>query len=373
VPSKSQAHRLLILAAFADAPTTLICPSTNKDIDATIACLRSLGATITSADNGFVIVPITKLPESAVLPCGESGSTLRFLLPVCGALGIDTLFHLEGRLPMRPLSPLWEEMERMGCTISRPSANTIRCTGKLKPGAYAIDGSVSSQFITGLLLAFTLIPGESTLEITGSAASRPYIELTKAAIALFGGKARRSPGTIEAEGDWSSAAFFLTAAALGSDVAVTGLNRNSQQGDKAISVLLDELAAGYCTVCAADIPDLVPILAVAAAAGNGCKFTDIQRLRLKESDRVATTLAMLHALGVRAEADESTMTVFPGQFLGGTVDAANDHRIAMAAAIAATVAMGPVTILGAECVQKSYPGFWEDYKQAGGSYELNLR
>ena len=167
IPSKSQAHRLLICAAFADAPTVLRCPETNRDMDATAGCLNALGADIRRTETGYCVKPIQALPESALLNCQDSGSTLRFLLPVAGALGVDAVFRMEGRLPQRPLSPMWEEMERMGCTLTRPTPDTIRCQGKLRAGEYTISGAVSSQFITGLLLACARIPGESQITITG--------------------------------------------------------------------------------------------------------------------------------------------------------------------------------------------------------------
>ena len=372
IPSKSQAHRLLICAAFADSPTQLFCPETSKDIEATVRCLRALGADIQQADHGYTVCPIGSIPPSARLNCGESGSTLRFLLPIAGTLGIDATFLMEGRLPQRPLSPLWEEMERMGCILSRPTDNTIRCQGKLRSGNYSIDGGVSSQFITGLLFAISLIDGNSDLTVTGKTESKPYIEMTKQAMALFQAPRYRSPGTVTVEGDWSNAAFFLAAQVLGSDVSVENLNPRSGQGDRLIAELLPRLEDNI-TIDASDIPDLVPILAVAAGAKKGAVFTGIQRLRMKESDRVAATVAMLTALGGNAEATEDTLTVYSTGYLGGTVDACNDHRIAMAAAIAATVCGKTVTILGADAVNKSYPRFWEEYKRLGGQYELNLR
>ena len=157
IPSKSQAHRLLICAAFADGNTTLLCPETNRDIEATVDCLNALGANIQRTDTGYAIDPVSRIPETATLNCHESGSTLRFMLPIAGALGVDATFLMAGRLPNRPLSPLWEEMERMGCSISRPTPDTLRCQGKLNPGDYAIDGGVSSQYITGLLFALSLM------------------------------------------------------------------------------------------------------------------------------------------------------------------------------------------------------------------------
>lgn len=380
IPSKSQAHRLLICAAFSDKPTLLQCAETNRDIEATADCLTALGAKILRTDSGYTVFPVKAVPEQAELHCRESGSTLRFLLPVAGALGVDALFTMEGRLPQRPLSPLWEEMERMGCTLTRPTSDTIRCTGKLRPGAYRIDGGISSQYITGLLLALSLLGSGSQLEITGKAESRPYIEMTKAAISLFGGdpdhpgeKRFHSPGAVSVEGDWSNGAFFLAANELGSHLNLRGLDPDSPQGDRAVLGILPLLRSGAPRVSAADIPDLVPILSVAAASNHGAVFTDIRRLRMKESDRVASVMAMLKSLGGRAEADDNTLTVFPSGFTGGVVDSFNDHRIAMSAAIAAIVCTGPVTVLGAECVSKSYPGFWEEYRRLGGNYEQHVR
>lgn len=382
IPSKSQAHRLLICAALAEHETVLRCPDTNRDIEATADCLRALGAEITRDSTGYTVFPIQAFPRSAVLPCRDSGSTLRFLLPVAGALGVDAIFQMEGRLPQRPLSPLWEEMERMGCTLTRPTADTVRCRGRLKAGSYAMDGGVSSQFITGLLLAFPLLNGSSSLKITGKLESAPYVTMTQRVMEQFGVRMQdfamagdcefTSPGTVTVEGDWSNAAFFLAAGALGNSVKVTGLRPDSPQGDRAAAELLPALDEKQ-TVDASDIPDLVPILAVTAACRRGAVFTNIARLRLKESDRVESVKEMILALGGAAEADENTLTIFGTGLRGGTVDAKNDHRIAMSAAIAATVCSGKVTILGAQCVEKSYPQFWEVYKELGGRYEQYLR
>lgn len=380
IPSKSQAHRLLICAAFADVPTALLCPETNRDIEATAECLRALGASITRTPEGYHIIPQQQIPARATLPCGESGSTLRFLLPVACALGVNATFLMEGRLSQRPLSPLWEELERMGCTLTRPSGNTVCCEGKLRPGEYYIDGSVSSQYITGLMLALSLLQEESHLHITGKLESAPYVRMTEKALAQFsadcealGTQRFHTPGTLQIEGDWSNAAFFLAAKHLGQPLEVAGLSADSPQGDRAVCDLLPLLSREHSTVSAADVPDLIPILAVFAAANHGAVFTDIQRLRLKESDRVASVVNMLRALGGSADSTETTLTIHPAPLSGGTVDACNDHRIAMAAAIAATVCKDPVTILGAECVNKSYPAFWAEYRRLGGNYEQFLR
>ncbi len=382
IPSKSQAHRLLICAAFADKPTILTCPDVNRDIEATADCLRALGADIRRTESGYFAAPVQVIPEKAVLNCCESGSTLRFMLPIAGALGVDTVFKMEGRLPLRPLSPLWEEMERMGCTLTRPAADEIRCQGKLRAGEYVIDGGVSSQFITGLLFAASLLDGSSTIHITGKLESRPYITMTQRAMEMFGvntmdfcvegGRHYRSPGRICVEGDWSNGAFFLAANALGSPLHVTNLDPDSPQGDRAAAYWLEKLHQ-RCTISAADIPDLVPILSVVASAKNGAAFTDIRRLRLKESDRVVSTIALIENLGGKAEATEDALTVCGTGLTGGVVDSVNDHRIAMAAAIASTVCTGPVTILGAECVKKSYPRFWAEFARLGGKYEQYIR
>ena len=364
IPSKSQAHRYLICAAFADHPTQLVCPETNRDIEATVDCLNALGAKITRTDSGYVILPISAPPKAGVLNCCESGSTLRFMLPIVGALGVDATFLMEGRLPTRPLSPLWEEMERMGCTLTRPTANTIRCQGKLKQGKYTIDGSVSSQYITGLLFALSLI-GDSDLQITGKVESRPYIEMTQKAMAMFGAPHYHFPGVITVEGDWSNGAFWLAAKILGSELSVMQLDENSPQGDRKVAELLPKLQE-FTTIDGSDIPDLVPILSVVASANKGAQFKNIQRLRLKESDRVASTIAMIEALGGKAEATDDTLTIHGTGLAGGNVNACNDHRIAMSAAIAATVCATPVTILDAECVNKSYPQFWAEYSRLGG-------
>ncbi len=382
IPSKSQAHRLLICAAFAEHETRLRCPDTNRDIEATADCLRALGAEILRDAGGYTVFPVQTIPQSAALPCHDSGSTLRFLLPVAGALGVDATFQLDGRLPQRPLSPLWEEMERMGCTLTRPTECTIRCQGKLNSGVYTISSGVSSQFITGLLLAFPLISGKSQLEITGKLESAPYVTITLKAMEQFGVMVRNfsvagnqdftSPGTVTVEGDWSNGAFFLAAKALGNNVTVTGLHADSPQGDRAAAGLLPGLEKKLI-IDAADIPDLVPILAVTAACKQGAVFTNIGRLRLKESDRVASVIGMIEALGGQAKADDTTLTVCGTGLTGGTVDAHNDHRIAMSAAIAATACREDVIILGAQCVEKSYPRFFEEYRKLGGRYEQYLR
>ncbi len=395
IPSKSQAHRLFLCAALADRPTTIEIKTICDDLAATIRCISSFGAQIEHRyGQAEIVSPIRELPKSVVMNCGESGATLRFLLPIAGALGIDTVFQLQGRLPYRPLSPLWEELNRMGCRLSWLNRNTLQekytpvrqrlssavtaglqLRGQIRSGHYRLDGSISSQFASALLMALPLLEGESHLQLVGTLESKSYIDLTLQALSQFGvewsdfhtsgNQIFQSPGTVSVEGDWSNAAFWLAANALGSDIAVSGLNADSVQGDKAIVALLPQLQK-HCTISAANIPDLIPILSVVASANEGAVFTNIRRLRLKESDRVASIIAMLNDLGGKAIADEDTLTVYPCKLSGGIVDAANDHRIAMAAAIASTLCSHPVTILGTECVSKSHPGFWKEFTRLGG-------
>lgn len=379
IPSKSFAHRYLICAAFSHCATKINCPQTNNDIEATADCLRSLGAQITYENGVYTVLPVENIPAKADLYCKESGSTLRFLLPICGALGIDATFHLEGRLPNRPLSPLWEELNRMGCALLRPTETTVNICGKLKAGRYIIDGGISSQFITGLLFALAMIDGESELVITGNLQSKPYVDITKTVLTAFEIKSNvekisgtlpfHSPGNITVEGDWSNGAFFICASAIGNEVTVSGLNRNSCQGDIQVMQVIEKLKTNCATVSGSDIPDLIPILAVTAGALHGATFTDVARLRLKESDRIDSVCQMLRQFGIQTKSDENTLTVYPGKFRSCIVDSCGDHRIAMSAAIAATVADGPVTILNAQCVEKSYPGFWDAYGKLGGIYE----
>lgn len=378
IPSKSQAHRLLLCAAFADNVTDLICPQTNRDIQATVDCLNAIGADITRTSHGYRIRPIRTVPDTAVLNCCESGSTLRFLLPIAGALGIDARFSMEGRLSQRPLSPLWEEMERMGCRLTRPDADHIRCQGKLHPGQYQIDGGVSSQFVTGLLFALSLLDDSSTLELTGQVESVPYIRMTQTALSLFGvdtpqtdwrysvkPAAFHTPGQVQTEGDWSNAAFWLAAKSLGSSVTVSGLMPDSPQGDRAAAHWLEALEH-WQQIDATHIPDLVPILAVVAGAKEGAVFTNAGRLRIKESDRLESAAQLIRGLGGCARIEGDRLIVHGTGYSGGKVDAFADHRIAMSAAIAATVCSAPVTITGAEAVAKSYPSFWNDYQALGG-------
>lgn len=392
--SKSQAHRLLICAALGAQPVALRCDGVSADIAATARCLRALGADITDDGAGaFRIIPIAgEMPAHADLFCGESGSTLRFLLPVVGALGADVTFRMEGRLPERPLSPLDAVLTAHGMTIRRDGA-LLHVGGQLHPGAYELPGDVSSQYISGVLMALPRLPGESTLTVTGGLESAGYIAMTEDALRLSGIRLQKSgrtytipggqtaclPAQGHVEGDWSNAAFFLCMGALSpAGVTVTGLASDSPQGDRAVLDVLRRFGADVretqdavtvrrgalhgVTIDAAPIPDLIPVLSVVAALADGeTQIVNAARLRLKESDRLESTAAMLRALGAQVEVHDSGLTV-TGQptLTGGTVDPQRDHRIAMAAATAACGCTAPVTVHDCACTDKSYPRFWTD-------------
>ena len=365
-PSKSMAHRLLICAALAEGESLVRGVDPSEDILATADCLTALGASLVRKGSAVRVrgCDPRKAPP-AVLRCRESGSTLRFMIPLCLLSG--SAMRLEGSetLLSRPLSVYENLCREHGFTLRRENGGLL-VQGRLAPGEYAVPGSISSQFITGLLFATTLMEGNCHINITGQLESKPYVDMTKQALDVFNAPDFHSPGQLQVEGDWSNGAFFVASKSLGNEVNILGLNPTSAQGDRIVVDILEQLQTGMPTVSAADIPDLVPVLAVVAGAKHGAVFTDIRRLRLKESDRVASTIAMIESLGGKAQATDNTLTVYGTGYRGGTVDAVNDHRIAMAAAIASTVCREPIAILGAQCVQKSYPTFWEEFKRLGG-------
>ena len=400
--SKSQTHRLLICAALGTQPVALRCDGVSADIAATARCLRALGADITDDGAGTLrIVPIAgEMPAHADLFCGESGSTLRFLLPVVGALGADVTFRMEGRLPERPLSPLDAVLAAHGMTIRRDGA-LLHVSGQLHPGAYELPGDVSSQYISGLLMALPRLPGESTLAVTGKLESAGYIAMTEDALRLSGirlqksgrtytipgGQTARLPARCRVEGDWSNAAFFLCAGALGGETDITGLSPDSRQSDRAIVNILKDFGAdvkcgdmisvrgnGLCgiKIDISQCPDLFPTLAATACAALGDTiFTNAARLRIKESDRIEAVEKMINSLGGSAESTEDSLTVHgTGTLPGGEVDSFNDHRVVMAAAIAACICENPVIIHDAQAVNKSYPNFFEDYRKLGGKADV---
>lgn len=381
IASKSMAHRYLICAALCDSVTGIRCETRSDDISVTAGCLRAMGTEISYSDGGY-FAGRGKNVKRPTLDCGESGSTLRFLLPVAAALGNGASFVRGMRLRVRPIDALTRELSRHGCSVSDEMTDPLRIGGKLLSGYYELPGDVSSQFISGLLFALPLCDGDSTLKIVGKIESLPYVEMTLSALRDFGiridltedgffipgNQKYVSHGTAEVEGDWSGASFWMCAAALGADVRVTGLREDSLQGDKKIVSELERLKGnGKLLLDAADIPDLVPVLSVAAAAREGTTVIyNAGRLRIKESDRLKTTCRMLNNLGVTCCETEDGLKICGGGLRPGTVQAENDHRIAMSAAVASVVA-GDVTVEGAEAVSKSYPAFWEDFRRLGGT------
>ncbi len=392
--SKSQAHRLLICAALGKKTVQIRCAGRNADILATVDCLRSLGADITDSGDTLTVKPIGGSPEKrCTLRCGESGSTLRFLLPVVGALGADAVFKREGRLSGRPLEPLLSELRRGGMEFSEEESR-LRCSGGLMPGDYTLPGNISSQYISALLFALPLLHGESTLTVTGKRESEAYIAMTEKALEQSGILLHRTadgwvipgnqvytlPDTVEVEGDWSSAAFFLCMGALSEGgITVAGLRADTAQGDRAVVDILRTMGANIeespegvtvrrgklqgCEIDAAPIPDLIPALAALAAAAEGeTHVINAARLRLKESDRLHTTASVLAALGADIEELPEGLILRGGSLHGGTVSAYHDHRIAMAAAVAACSCEESVTIEGWECTAKSYPRFREHFE-----------
>ena len=404
--SKSFVHRQLIAAGFADAPTWITYRGHSQDIAASAACIRALGGGCclqpAAADGSrqLCVTPVKAPPAAAVLDCGESGSTARFFLPVAAAAyaaqGSSADFTLtgHGRLPDRPMADLCNALRTHGCTVPADHL-PLAVSGRLCGGDYALPGNVSSQYITGLLLALPLLGQQSTLRLTTPAVSAGYLDITAAVQTGFGvrtekyeengllcwrisgGQRYRSPGAVEAEGDWSNAAFWLCADALlrargGAGITVRGLNAASVQGDRAVPDAIAAITAPGDTVLDVDaIPDLVPVLAVLAA--GQCKnttFANAARLRIKESDRIAATRTLLQSLGGSASETADTLTVHgTGTLCGGEADGANDHRIVMAAAVASLICRTPVTIRGAQAADKSYPAFFDDWRALGGRAE----
>jgi len=403
IPSKSHVHRLLICSAFADKATFINCALEAKegaDIKATIDCLLALGARVERLEKGYNVIPIDRanLPDKCTLPCAESGSTLRFMLPIVCALGISCELHMSGRLPERPMQDLEDELIRGGVRLWRPKANVLCCEGKLKAGEYRLPGNVSSQYITGMLMAMPLLGERSTLHVSEPIESEGYIDMTLEALQAFGAMPKnsrtfyeigdsdtfKSPEAITVEGDWSNAAFWLVAGALqGGNMRLSGLNRESAQGDRAICEILAQMGAivswddgAVCVshgelhgihIDAANIPDLIPILSLVASVSTGeTLIYNASRLRLKESDRLRAISTVLNTLGAKVTEESDGLRIEGVSHLaGGAVDSHGDHRIAMMAGIASLVSAEAVTVNGAEAVDKSYPGFWDVFSVEG--------
>lgn len=383
IPSKSDAHRLMIALYLSGNDFSLIQSNISEDIAATYQCLAALN------------------DPFPVLNCGESGSTLRFLLPVAAALGKPFSVTGRGRLPDRPLGPLMDAMVQNGCAFDAPKL-PFTVTGQLKSGTYTLPGNVSSQWISGLLLALPLLSGDSRIELTSATESGAYIQMTLQTLRLFGirikeiengyevpgGQKYIRPTDCSVEGDWSNAAVFLAAGAMASPVTVRGLSVYSLQADRAIIRILSEYGADIAQdgqvwrisprerkpldVDVSECPDLFPVLAILACGAKGRSvFRNAARLRLKESDRIFSVASLIASLGGTVSETHDSVTVDgTGMLYGGEADSFGDHRIVMAAALASVLATDGIRVTHTEAIQKSYPQFWNDFETLGGSYHV---
>lgn len=388
-PSKSQAHRLIIAAALAQGESVLSNAAFSQDITATLSCMEQLGAEWEDLGDGRLRIrgiPGIRFGQTPRLDCGESGSTLRFLIPIALAAAGGGVFTGRGRLMSRPQQPYFDIFQEQGIAY-RQTGDTLTVTGSLRPGTFRLPGNVSSQFVTGLLYALPLLDGDSTLLLTSPLESRDYVAMTLDVLEKSGirveqedfrqfripGGQRFLPGTAAIEADWSQAGFWYAAAFLDHPIQIQGMDPESVQGDRVISRLYWQLARpGETEIDVSGCPDLVPPLCVMAAVRSGVThITNAARLRIKESDRLTAVTQTLCAMGahIRELPEGLDITGIPALAGGVTVDACNDHRIAMMAAIAATRCQAPVTVRGAECVRKSYPNFWQDLEKLGGILE----
>ena len=395
-PSKSVAHRLIISAALAKGTSKISNIYPSKDIIATIEAMKSLGAEISLEGSIAAVKGIENPPKKATIDCCESGSTMRFLIPVACALGIECTFVGKGKLPQRPITPYLEEFPKHGIEFdfsNAPQGCILPCTvkGKLTPGKFEIDGGISSQFITGLIFALTLLDEDSEIILTSHLESRPYVDITIDCIKKFGGMITETESGYlvkgnqtlhasneETEGDYSQAAFFKVANSLGSNINIEGLSSKSSQGDKKIIEICDKIVYNKndmlnpFTLDCSDIPDLVPVLTVLASFCAGkSEIINVARLRIKESDRLEAISACLNKIGGKVTAYPDKLVIEGLESLnGGEIESFNDHRIPMAMAMAATRCENPLVIKGAQCVEKSYPNFWEDYRSLGGKIDV---
>ena len=369
--SKSVAHRALIAAALSGGFSTISNLGDSKDIQATRSCLSALKTGQPAGEDGLPL-----------LDCGESGSTLRFLIPLSLVLWGGGRFTGRGRLMERPQGPYFSLFQEKGIFYQQKDG-VLTVRGTLSPGRCSLPGDVSSQFITGLLFVLPLLEGDSDLALTSPLESRGYVELTLDVLNRFGiqieerengfhvpGKQSYQSRDFTVEADWSQAAFWYAANFSGGQVDIQGLNMNSKQGDKGIALQYWKLdKPGDAELDVSQCPDLVPPLAAMAAVRAGTtRLTNAARLRMKESDRLASVTRALRAMGGQVEEHADALTIHGVEQLpgGGTVDCANDHRIAMMAAVCAASAGAPVKLLGAECVRKSYPEFWTHFQSLGG-------
>ncbi len=388
-PSKSISHRALICAALSKGESVIKNVLECEDIDATRDALTALGAEFRTEGEYTYVKGIEVPPAKAEIDCHESGSTLRFLIPIAAALGVETIFTGCGKLPTRPITPYIEEFKNHGVEfISDTMPYHIK--GKLTAGQFPVTGDISSQFITGLLFAMPLIEGSSTIVLTSPLQSKPYADITVQCMKAFGVETLEFNGnysvrgiqqynacTYDVEADCSQAAFFAVANQLGSTVDILDINPASVQGDRAIFDIIENMIkigenySGF-DVDASDIPDLVPILTVLAAFADGTShIRGCKRLRIKESDRLESISTVLNSLGAKvAVIDDELEVVGVKELSGGVCSSFNDHRITMSLAVASQRCTSELTITDAECVAKSYPTFFEDFRLLGGECDV---
>lgn len=385
-PSKSFAHRYLIGSVLSRGKCVIKNVADSDDISATLSCIEQLGGSVTKDGNTVTVIPTNeKQIENAVFDCKESGSTLRFFIPVVLATGAKNCTFLGSeRLLARGIKEYEKLFENSDVTI-KSDEKSIEINGKLTAGNYEISGEVSSQYTTGMLFALSGLFGKSTLKITGNAESRAYVDMTIKVLKDFGadiaepeknffeinGKGRLSPGEFTVEGDWSNAAFLIALSRLLGTISVSGLNENSVQGDRFSSVAFDMLDGENAEIDLKDCPDLAPVLFAYAAYKNGGKFINTRRLRVKESDRANVMAEELKKFGANVKVYENSVEIEKTQLKPPIVPLCghNDHRIVMALSVLAAVFGAEID--GAEAINKSYPDFFRVIKKAGVNvYEI---
>ncbi|MDR2654945.1 MAG: 3-phosphoshikimate 1-carboxyvinyltransferase [Oscillospiraceae bacterium] len=386
-PSKSLAHRAIICAALAEGLSHINNIAFSDDITATIRAVERLGAFVEIQKNSLVIDGGNTFSKNELLiDCNESGSTLRFMIPVALARPRKANFTGRGRLGERPLDPFYPlfEKDEINWAKSKGAAFNFAVRGSLKGGNYQIPGNISSQFITGLLFALPLLEKNSTIEVTAALESRPYIDLTLDVLEAAGieiqnenyrffrikGGQKYKNINYTVESDYSQAAFFLCANAIGNAIDVQNLNPASRQGDRAIMDCLKKTGGG-AVIDGSQFPDIIPALSVACALSPGSsRIINIGRLRLKECDRLNAIAKELGKIGADIKELEDSLLIRGVESLtGGQADSRGDHRMAMSLAIAATRCEKPLVINDFDCVKKTYPNFWDDYKMLGGRVE----
>ena len=409
--SKSFAHRIMICCALSRGKCAIKNVSSSDDIDATIGCLSELGAKITK-QGSTVFMDATDFAtknceKKYTLDCKESGTTLRIMIPICAALGLNVTFTGSGRLPKRPLDEYLTLLPNHGVKIEKGDDSLpLTISGQLSGDTFEISPKVSSQYVSGLIFALSLLDNDTTLKLSSKLLGGQYVDITTAVMSDFcvtaekldtsykikGGQKYISPesGEVNVEGDWSQAAFFLCAGAINGDVEVRNLNTNSCQGDKKIVEILKSLSADITltensvkvkksalkgtTIDALDTPDLVPVVALTCAFADGdSTITGVERLKYKESDRLLSTSEMIKSLGGECTYTSDKMTIKgQGYLKGGLVKAYNDHRIVMSSAVGALCTENDTVIEDAHAVNKSYSDFFDDYNALGGKADVKL-